>query len=89
MASDFVTKKGDLLARLCKAKAHLERTNDTLSNCCHFFDLNYRTFQKFLEEGESQIGRPSILSESEKLVLKLFLLSLETSFNTVMPLSEV
>jgi hypothetical protein len=89
MATDFDSEKADLQARLAQAKAHLERTNDTIYNCCQFYDLNYNTFRKYLENGKSQIGRPPILTDEEKLVLKLFLLSLETALNTVMPISEV
>jgi hypothetical protein len=42
-----------------------------------------------LKIGESHFGRPPILSQTEKSVLKLFLLSLETAFHTVLPLPEV
>ena len=86
---DFDEKRDDLQRRLEAAKAHLVRTNDSISNCCHLFNVNYTTFTMFLKKGEAQIGRPPILSETEKCELKIFLLSLETALHTVMPISEV
>jgi hypothetical protein len=42
-----------------------------------------------LENGKAQIKKLLIFTDEEKLVLKLFLLSLETALNVVMPISEV
>jgi hypothetical protein len=52
MSIDFTRQKEELHVRLSQAKRHYENQKDIITKTYELFDMNYKTFIKFLKEDE-------------------------------------